>query len=186
MPQKERFSSQRVLTTYVDDMITAKMGSDIDQRKREELRRELLEQLEDMIQRGVVEALSDAKLMELDQLLERDASDEEVERFFETSGVDYQEMALEKAKQFRDQYLGVTNEAGAQAQAVQPVQVEVGQVQAEAAPTQPQVAQPVQGTTSEVAGKSDVEGVALGGSASEGVVPGSATSQGAVLNQEEK
>lgn len=151
MPQKGMFSSQKVLATYVDDMITEKMGENLDQKARGELRRKLLEELDQAFQRGMIEALPDAQLVELNEKLDQDASEAELEKVFVDAQVNYDAVMLKVLKAFRAEYLSTASVA--ETAEAQPLGTVNGAEMAEA--------QPAQGTTSEAPGQSDVEGVAI-------------------------
>lgn len=101
---KFNLSDDRVLLAFVDKMVTDK-NPDVDEVTRVALRAELKYQLEERIERAIVMALPDQQLVELDQLLEEDASDEEVIELFENSGVDFEMAVNREMKAFREAYL---------------------------------------------------------------------------------
>lgn len=101
----------------------------------------------------MVEALPDAQLIELNEKLDRDAGDAEIEQVFAGAGIDYSAVMMKTLKEFRAKYLGLTQNVVLEAKAVQSGMV--SEASAEVA------GQPLQGTTSQVQGQSDVEGMAI-------------------------
>lgn len=98
------FSDDRVLLAFVDKMVTDK-NPNVDNVTRAALRAELKYQLDERIERATVMALPDQDLVELDQLLEENASDDEVLGLFENAGVDFQAAITREMEAFRTAYL---------------------------------------------------------------------------------
>ena len=183
MPEN-KLNDEKVLQMFVDRLIADKGGDTLDAKQKETLQGELMAELDERIQQAMIRALPDAKLMELEKMLDADASDEEIESFFanasKDAGVDFDPEIRKVFEAFRTDYFkdkikvsvktsalapaasasaGATSAtpsvATAQAPAVAPV----------AMPT-PVAGQPTQGTTSAVPGQSNVEGVANMGAVS--------------------
>ena len=55
--------------------------------------------------------LPDEKLVELEGMLDREASDEEIEQFFDGSGVNFEQVAQQTMAAFRSAFLGSGAEA---------------------------------------------------------------------------
>lgn len=93
--------------TFISEMIDAKeWGSRIDESGRQQLTEDLHNRLMDQIDRAVVEALPEDKIDDFNTLLDREASDEEVQQFIANSGVDVQAITMETMFRFRELYLG--------------------------------------------------------------------------------
>ena len=142
---------EKVLTAFVDRLIANKGGSTLDATQKETLQGELLEQLDDRIQHAMIGALPDAKIVELEKLLDADAPDEEVEKIFQESGADYSHAIRKAMDDFQTDYFTDKIEVSVKTQAP----LRTGKVAAS-----PAVGAPVQGTSSVEPGRSDVEGVA--------------------------
>ncbi len=144
---KINFEEDQLLEHFVHQMIVDKGLVEEDRKQNGKIQHGLMEALDEAIEKAMIAALPDAKLRELNELLDRDASDEEIGALFDGAGVNFEIIAGRTMVAFREAYLGkkdstmtntVNNNAATQAPA----------------------GQPVQGTTSEVRGESDVEGVA--------------------------
>lgn len=151
---------EKVLAAFVDRLIANKGGSTLDATQKETLQGELLEQLDDRIQHAMIGALPDAKIVELEKLLDADAPDEEVEKIFQESGADYSHAIRKAMDDFQTDYFTDKIEVSVKTQAP----LRTGKVAASPAPTapvaSPAVGAPVQGMSSVEPGRSDVEGVA--------------------------
>lgn len=99
-----KFNDERVLMAFVDQMITDK-DAGIEASARAKLRDELYREMSERIERGVLDALPDQALIDLDGALDSGMTDEEIEEFFEGSGVNFGEVAARTMKKFRDDYL---------------------------------------------------------------------------------
>ena len=142
---------EKVLAAFVDRLIANKGGSTLDATQKETLQGELLEQLDDRIQHAMIGALPDAKIVELEKLLDADAPDEEVEKIFQESGADYSHAIRKAMDDFQTDYFTDKIEVSVKTQAP----LRTGKVAAS-----PAVGAPVQGASSAEPGRSDVEGVA--------------------------
>ncbi len=145
MPENN-FNVDQAFAEFIDQMMLERNLLTGDQQQNQQLRAELSAQLDQAIQRSVLEALPDEKLAELSQMLDRgDISDDEIEKFFDDAGVDYTQAVARAIEDFRANYINTgmtttnTNDNTQMAPA----------------------GSPVQGTTSEVPGASDVEGVEI-------------------------
>lgn len=147
---KINFDEEQVFANFVRQMVVDKGLLEEDRKQNGKIQHELAEALDAAIEKTMIAALPDAKLEELSQLLDAGADDEEIEALFAGAGVNFELVAGRTMAAFRKAYLGeedstmtntVNNSAAAQAPA----------------------GEPTQGTTSEVPGASDVEGVAQNG-----------------------
>lgn len=196
MPEN-KLNDEKVLAMFVDRLIADKGGDTLDAKQKETLQKELLEELDERIQQAMIRALPDAKLMELEKLLDEDAPDEEIEGFFKGADADFDPAIRKAMDEFRTDYfkdkikvsvktsiLEAAPAAAAEAPKaevssavpVAPVPaataVPAGSAAQVTDPAAPAAGQPVQGTVSAVPGQSNVEGVANAVSAIEqGQVP---------------
>jgi len=187
MPEN-KLNDEKVLAMFVDRLIADKGGDTLDAKQKETLQRELLEELDERIQQAMIRALPDAKLMELEKLLDEDAPDEEIEGFFKGADADFDPAIRKAMDEFRTDYFkdkikvsvktsilemapATVTEApkvevsqAAPAVPVTPVPAATaapaGSATPVTAPVAPAAGQPVQGTVSAVPGQSNVEGVA--------------------------
>lgn len=94
------------LDQFVGGILDAKKLSGIDQDVRAQLVTDLKQQLLDQINRALIDALSEDKLDEFNALLEDPTTtDETVQTFITTSGVDINRVTSKTMLQFRDLYL---------------------------------------------------------------------------------
>lgn len=187
MPEN-KLNDEKVLAMFVDRLIADKGGDTLDAKQKETLQKELLEELDERIQQAMIRALPDAKLMELEKLLDEDAPDEEIEGFFKGADADFDPAIRKAMDEFRTDYfkdkIKVSVKTSiletAPATVTEAPKAEVSQAVSETpvtptpaatadpagsatpvtAPVAPAAGQPVQGTVSAVPGQSNVEGVA--------------------------
>lgn len=187
MPEN-KLNDEKVLAMFVDRLIADKGGDTLDAKQKETLQKELLEELDERIQQAMIRALPDAKLMELEKLLDEDAPDEEIESFFKGADADFDPAIRKAMDEFRTDYfkdkikvsvktsiletasMAVTEAPKAEVSQAAPAApvtpapaataAPAGSVAPVTAPVSPAAGQPVQGTVSAVPGQSNVEGVA--------------------------
>lgn len=155
MPEN-KLDDEKVLRMFVDKLIADKGGDTLDAKQKETLQGELFEELDSRVQKAMIRALPDEKLVELDKLLDADASDEEIGAIFGNSGVDFGPAVRKVMSDFRNDYFTGKIEVSVKTEAAPAEEPGAETSQVEVKP----VAQPTQGTISAVPGKSDVEGVA--------------------------
>ena len=197
MPEN-KLNDEKVLQMFVDRLIADKGGDTLDAKQKETLQGELMAELDERMQQAMIRALPDAKLMELEKMLDADASDEEIESFFanasKDAGVDFDPEIRKVFEAFRTDYFkdkikvsvktsvlapaasanaGATAAPGATA-ATPFVATAQAPAVAPGAMPMPGAGQPTQGTTSAVPGQSNVEGVANTGAVSAAPVQASA------------
>lgn len=197
MPEN-KLNDEKVLQMFVDRLIADKGGDTLDAKQKETLQGELMAELDERMQQAMIRALPDAKLMELEKMLDADASDEEIESFFanasKDAGVDFDPEIRKVFEAFRTDYFkdkikvsvkasvlapaasasaGATAAPGATSAAPSVATAQAPAVTPVAMPT-PGAGQPTQGTTSAVPGQSNVEGVANTGAVSAAPVQASA------------
>ena len=185
MPEN-KLNDEKVLQMFVDRLIADKGGDMLDAKQKETLQGELMAELDERMQQAMIRALPDAKLMELEKMLDADASDEEIESFFMSAGVDFDPEIRKVFEAFRTDYfkdkikvsvkmsvLAPAASASAGATAAPGATSATPSVATAQAPAvtpvvmpMPGAGQPTQGTTSAVPGQSNVEGVANTGAVS--------------------
>ena len=98
--------NQDALSKFISDIIDAKGYKTLDSEVRRQLEQDLKNRLLDQIDRAVLEALPENKIDGFNDLLDRGASQQEVQQYIATSGVDTKKITLETMLRFRSLYLG--------------------------------------------------------------------------------
>lgn len=98
--------NQDALSKFINDLIDAKGYKTLDSDVRRQLEQDLKNRLIDQINRAVLEALPENKIDGFNDLLDRGASQQEVQQYIATSGVDTKKITLETMLRFRSLYLG--------------------------------------------------------------------------------
>lgn len=147
---KINFEEDQLLEHFVHQMIVDKGLAEEDRKQNGKIQHELMEALDEAIEKAMIAALPDAELRELNALLDRDDSDEEIDALFAGAGVNFEVIAGRTMVAFREAYLGKKEST-------------MTDTVNNSVATQTPVGEPVQGTASEVAGESDVEGAAHAG-----------------------
>lgn len=109
MPEIKPTKTQ-VITMFVNKMMADKGIQGMTPEEEAALKEQLGMKLEEQIEQAMIRGLSDEKLDELEGLLERDATDEELEKFFDASGVDFQAVTEQTMMAFRKAYLAENGE----------------------------------------------------------------------------
>ncbi len=100
-------------TTFIKEMLSTKAwGQQVDDEVKAQLESDLGSQLMDQIDRAVIEALPEDKVDGLNELLDREAPEEEIQQYVATSGIDVQRITTETMLRFRDLYLGTSTANG--------------------------------------------------------------------------
>ncbi len=98
---------QDALSKFINDIIDAKNFKTLDSDVRRQLEQDLKNRLLDQIDRAVLRALPENKIDGFNDLLDRNASQQEVQQYIANSGVDTKKITLETMLRFRSLYLGV-------------------------------------------------------------------------------
>lgn len=98
--------NQDALSKFINDIIDAKNFKSIDSDVRRQLEQDLKNRLLDQIDRAVLGALPENKIDGFNDLLDRNASQQEVQQYIANSGVDTKKITLETMLRFRSLYLG--------------------------------------------------------------------------------
>ena len=97
---------QDALSKFINDIIDAKNFKTLDGDVRQQLEKDLKNRLLDQIDRAVLGALPENKIDGFNELLDRDASKQEIQQYVATSGVNTKKITLETMLRFRPLYLG--------------------------------------------------------------------------------
>lgn len=103
MPETN-YNDERVLMAFVDKMVTDK-DANVSGGARTKLRGQLFEEMNRRIERAMIEALPDQLLIELDKSIDNGMTDEEIDEFFEGTGIGFSEVVQQAMKDFREAYL---------------------------------------------------------------------------------
>lgn len=98
---------QDALSKFINDIIDAKNFKTLDSDVRQQLEQDLKNRLLDQIDRVVLGALPENKIDGFNDLLDRNASQQEIQQYIANSGVDTKKITLETMLRFRSLYLGV-------------------------------------------------------------------------------
>lgn len=105
MPENINWTDERILTTFVGDMVTRKTPEGLSNQERDKIIRALLRQLDEWVEHALIASLPDEKLAELNDLLDNNGSDEAIDRVFDESGIDFDEVTKRVLEEFRNNYL---------------------------------------------------------------------------------
>lgn len=89
----------KVINVFVSKMMADKGVND------PALKEQLETKLEEQIEQAMIRMLPDEKLVKLEGMLDNNASDEEIEGFFDESGVNFEEAAQQTMAAFRAAFL---------------------------------------------------------------------------------
>lgn len=92
-------TKEQMLDILLDKMLEGSGEQGLSLSDRAEMRLKLEQRIED----GMIQALSDEQLEELERLVDAEASDEEIDQFFADSGVDFDEAAAQAVEDFRQE-----------------------------------------------------------------------------------
>ncbi len=98
--------NQDAISKFISDIIDAKGYKTLDSDVRRQLEQDLKNRLLDQIDRAVLEALPENKIDGFNDLLDRGASQQEIQQYIANSGVDTKKITLETMLRFRSLYLG--------------------------------------------------------------------------------
>ena len=100
-------ADERLLEEFVDGLIREKNSPYINDKKREEVKKMLFDDVADAINRKLIAQLSDSQVDELNGLLEKNASDEEVNQLFKSKIANIDELIAQALTDFKAGYLAV-------------------------------------------------------------------------------
>lgn len=92
---------------FIGDMIASKTWETaLDNDAKKQLEEDLKNRLMDQIDQAVIEALPEDKIDGLNDLLDRDASEDVIYQYVADSGIDVQRITTQTMMRFRDLYIG--------------------------------------------------------------------------------
>lgn len=94
------------LEEFINDMLAQKKLPGVDEQIHQQLVSDLKNRLMDQIDRAVVEGIPTDKIDGFNELLDREADDQELQQYIVDSGVDSRRISLETMLRFRALYLG--------------------------------------------------------------------------------
>lgn len=98
----------KLINVFVDKMMADKGLDAMSAEEQAMLRKSLREKVEEQVEQAMLGALTDAQLLELERLMDAEASDEELDKFFDNSGADFDGAAEEALVEFRKAFLNST------------------------------------------------------------------------------
>lgn len=107
---KTVLANEKALSDYVDGLIRDKNSPYVTDANRAEIKANLLRDLSDTINKKMLTVLSDAKIDELNKLLDTNAGDEAVSKFFENNIPNLEQLVTEVLIDFKKGYLSVAYE----------------------------------------------------------------------------
>lgn len=99
------FNPGVALDAYIFRMLREKGAITDDDRQNGRLQQEMQVRINDVIDKAMMDALPEDQLPKLGELLDRDASDAEIEEFFANSGADFEGTVQNAIEQFKADYL---------------------------------------------------------------------------------
>lgn len=107
---KTVLANEKALSDYVDGLIRDKNSPYVTDANRAEIKANLLRDLSDTINKKMLTVLSDVKIDELNKLLDANAGDEAVSKFFENNIPNLEQLVTEVLIDFKKGYLSVAYE----------------------------------------------------------------------------
>lgn len=104
MPEN-KINPDMVLSRFLDEIVAVK-GAGLSKVERLSLRQDLRTEMDEKVDAAIIAALPEDKLLELNKMVESEASEDEIENFFVTAGVDFEKVALSVMLQFRKDQMG--------------------------------------------------------------------------------
>lgn len=107
----QNLSNEEAMAVIAKGLLQEKGFSDLDEETEGEMIQDLVERMTDFVNRAVLEELPEEKMAELDQMIaEERATDEEVGRLIQESGVDASAATMQALEKFREVYLNGSTE----------------------------------------------------------------------------
>lgn len=91
---------------FINELLVAKKFDGLGDGVREQVRLDLLSRLSDQIDRAVIDAMSDSQIDTFTEMIDRGASQQELQAYIVQSGVDIERVTLETMLRFRSLYIG--------------------------------------------------------------------------------
>jgi hypothetical protein len=97
---------QPTLETFVEELISAKEFGELDAEVKDQLKSDLLGRLEDLINRDLIDELSEEKVSEFEKLLDGGANKDELSQFLSSNIENMEAVVTASLLKFRKSYLG--------------------------------------------------------------------------------
>lgn len=97
---KIKLTQDNLLTAFVEQVLEKRGIKSSDPKELANQRENVRRELEEKVELAMFEALSDEQLDQYEKMLDEDASDEDLDRFWEKSGLDFETVAATAIKQF--------------------------------------------------------------------------------------
>ncbi len=105
--QLANMSNEEVVASFAEGLLIEKNFGEMDEETKKDMVNDIIERVNNFINRAVLESLPKEKLDELDAMIENDtASPEAVAQLIQDSGVDAGAVSVEAMAKFREIYLG--------------------------------------------------------------------------------
>lgn len=98
-------TKERVLSAFVNQMIADKGLAQLGQPEKTKLKAQLLDELNSQIEKAYLRAMSDEDLIRLNEMLDNDASDEEIGALIDDAVSDQAGVAAQTMQAFRSGFL---------------------------------------------------------------------------------
>jgi hypothetical protein len=96
----------QALNQYIDQLIQEKQFPDLTDEIREEIKKDLLNRLNDFINARLIAALSDEDVLIFENMLKEGSPEEEVQQFFQEKIPDLTGLLTQTLLEFKGVYLG--------------------------------------------------------------------------------
>lgn len=107
----QNLSNDEAMAVIAKGLLREKGFTDLDEETEGEMIQDLVERMTDFVNRAILEELPEEKMAELDQMIaEERASDEEVGRLIQESGIDTSVATMKALEKFREIYLNGNTE----------------------------------------------------------------------------
>ena len=109
--QFSNMSNEEVIAGFAEGLLVEKNLGEMDEATEKDMVQDLIERINDFINRAVLENLPKEKLDELDTMIENNtATPEAVAQLIQSSGVDASAVSIEAMAKFREVYLDADTE----------------------------------------------------------------------------
>ena len=104
--QLTNMSNEEVVANFAKGLLTEKNLGEMDEATEKDMVQDLIERINDFVNRAVLESLPKEKLDELDDMIDSDtATPEAVAQLIQNSGIDASAVAVKAMEKFREVYL---------------------------------------------------------------------------------
>lgn len=103
----KKLNDQEALEKFVDQLIKEKNSPYVNESNKKEIKEMLKKDISDAINRKMIAELNDSQVDELNKLLDRNATDDEISKFFNQYISNVEQIITEALIDFRKGYLSV-------------------------------------------------------------------------------